>query len=96
MSARAVRRHHRRRMVRRARALLRRDGPPWPAREWSEGELDRSAARLADNISWCSCYSCGNPRRHHGFSVHSGRDEARTRQEVRADLNLREWEDEIG
>lgn len=96
MSTRALRRHHRHRMVKRARELLYREGPAWPAREWDERELEHWAACLADNLAWCSCYSCGNPRRHHGFTVYSHRHDFRTRQEIQADAAWRDWEDEIG
>jgi len=53
-------------------------------------ELHQAAVRLADNLAWCSCYSCGNPRRHFGFTVHSIRHEALTRQERRHLLDFHE------
>lgn len=86
--SRALRRHHRQRMVNRARALF-----TW----WGDTEerIRHTAPRLADNLVWCSCYSCGNPRRHFGFTVYSHRSEIRTPQEIRSDLDLQDQLDEI-
>ena len=56
---------------------------------------DQQATRIADYLAVCSCYSCGNPRRHHGFTVHSIRSEALTMQEKRSIVTLREWEEEM-
>jgi hypothetical protein len=81
--SRALRRHHRQRMVNRARALFARWGD-------DEERIRHTAPRLADNLAWCSCYSCGNPRRHLGFSVYSYRDEMRTRQEILSDIDFRD------
>ena len=55
---RALRRHHRARMIKKARAVL-------AARfgYWGERNRDLNAKRLADNITSCSCWMCGNPRR---------------------------------
>ena len=50
---RALRRSHKRRMGRKAVAAY-----PW---------MDAGRARrLADHMAHCSCYACGNPRRHFG------------------------------
>ena len=84
--SRALRRHHRARMVNRARALFARWGD-------TEEVIRRNAPRLADNLAWCSCYSCGNPRRHFGFTVHGHSFEALTRQEMRNLLDFREQVD---
>lgn len=53
----AYRRHHRQRMLERAKRKLRDwgDDPVW---------IEQSALRWADNLAKCSCYMCGNPRRH--------------------------------
>jgi len=86
--SRALRRHHRQRMVNKARALFTR---------WGEDEerVNRNAPKFADNLCWCSCYSCGNPRRHLGFTVTHRKDEIRTPQEIRADFDLQEQVEEI-
>ena len=36
----------------------------WSCIEYTEDELDIAASALADNIKNCSCYMCGNPRKH--------------------------------
>ncbi len=85
MSKRALRRHHRARMVTRAkRIFLNRGDEPEQAEKW--------ASRLANHLAWCSCYSCGNPRRYYGFTMFSIRSEALTLQERAAALRLVEWE----
>ena len=88
MSSRTLRRHHRARMIQKARNLFARWGE-------DEGRINRNAPRLADNLQWCSCYSCGNPRRWNGFTVYSHRSEIRTPQEIRSDLDWAEWKKEI-
>ena len=56
---------------------------------------DKYAVKVADYLAVCSCYSCGNPRRHYGFTVYSFRSQALTIQERRAALYLKEWEDDF-
>jgi len=70
-------------MVNKARALFTR---------WGEDEerVKRNAPKFADNLCWCSCYSCGNPRRHLGFTVYGKTNSILTRQEVRAEFTLKE------
>ena len=60
----------------------------WPH---TESEIRVAASKLADNIAICSCYSCGNPRRHHGFW--SGY--TRTMQERRAEMAERDQVEEF-
>lgn len=86
--SRALRRHHRQRMVNRARALFRRWGD-------TEERIRHTAPRLADNLVWCSCYSCGNPRRHFGFCIYGKTNSILTRQEVFAELSHKEQLEEI-
>jgi hypothetical protein len=78
-------------MVKRAKDLLDWHNPRLPSFRLEEEKLQALALRRADNIVWCSCYSCGNPRRHLGFTVYSHRDEIRTRQEILADLTFEDW-----
>lgn len=68
MSTRAARRHNARRMRQRAKHV-------WE-RVWHRDPNGQQTSRMADNVQQCSCWSCGNPRRHFG---------AKTRQEKRAD-----------
>lgn len=78
MSSRALRRHHRVRMIERAKFVVRR-WFGWTDR-LSEDELHRRAAKVADNLAVCSCRACCNPR-------HADRWQGPTltRQEQRAD-----------
>lgn len=64
---RAERRHHRERMKRKAAKL-------YPGQE---------PGRFADNLTPCSCWMCGNPRRHRGKGTEA---EGRSRQELVAAL----------
>jgi len=75
-------------MVNKARELFTR---------WGEDEerIGRNAPRLADNLCWCSCYSCGNPRHHFGFTVYGNTNSILTRQEVNSELAFREQLEEI-
>lgn len=67
---RALRRHHRDRMLRRTlRSLVMRDWYTQP----DANELRQRALRWYNNLKKCSCYMCGNPRRYEGY---------RTRQEL--------------
>ncbi|QDV38599.1 hypothetical protein [Tautonia plasticadhaerens] len=56
---RAARRHQRSRMIERARRCLKFTGIPDPDRE-------AFALRNHDHLASCSCWMCGNPRRHLG------------------------------
>lgn len=75
-------------MIQKARALFKRWGD-------EEERIDRNAPRLADNLAWCSCYSCGNPRRHFGFCIYGHTNSILTRQEVAAELALQEGKEEM-
>jgi len=74
MRTRAERRHYTERVKAKARYL--------GAVIWGHGEeFGEVLARFADSIPTCSCYMCGNPRRHF---------KRRTRKE-RVDTLLDEW-----
>lgn len=51
-------------------------------------KADEQATRIHDHLKVCSCSGCGNPRR-------GGWDEPRTRQELRAELDLQDQLEEI-
>jgi hypothetical protein len=53
-SKRAERRHHSKRMKEKARRFARQDGYRDP----------ENMARLHNHLASCSCYACGNPRKH--------------------------------
>jgi len=58
---RALRRHHRQRMIRHALRTY--------ALRWWKDDPDvqrRCALRLYNNLAKCSCWMCGNPRRYEG------------------------------
>lgn len=61
------RRHQRDRMRHRAYKVI--QSWHWGCNPLTESETQFMAARLADNLAICSCYSCRNARRNHGFSV---------------------------
>ena len=65
---RALRRHHRARMIAYAREVT---GRFWG---FTPDELRRKAVRIRDHLAACSCWMCGNPRRYWG---------ERTWQEIR-------------
>lgn len=73
-SKRALRRHHRRRMIVRSARMVR---DTWGLDPW-ESHL---APRFANNMKHCSCHMCGNPRKYW---------KAVTRQEEAAALSERE------
>ena len=79
-SKRSIRRHHKQRMIQRAKRSL-------VFRRFSSGERVHFARRFADHLKFCSCeYSCGNVR-HNGWS--SGKVRL-TRQELRHRLEFAE------
>lgn len=87
MSGRALRRHHRARIRRRALRILNQF-------QWGERPLkidDPWVYRRANNYTVCSCWMCGNVRRLKG-----GNGPERTRQEHLAELNLREQITDLG
>jgi hypothetical protein len=59
-SKRALRRHHRQRMIQRAlRSLV--------LSSWDDEETRlQTAIRWHNNLKKCSCWMCGNPRRYEG------------------------------
>lgn len=57
MRGRAIRRHHRQRMIRRMERIIR---DCWQTQN-SETWIALTARRLADNRAWCSCLVCRNP-----------------------------------
>jgi hypothetical protein len=66
---RAARRHHRDRMIERAkRSLMYRDMPT--------PDRDTFALKNHDHLASCSCWMCGNPRRHLGeMTIQEQRDD---------------------
>ena len=77
-SKRATRRHHKQRMIQRAKRSL-------ALRRFSNDERVHFAGKFADHLKVCSCeYSCGNVR-HNGWS--SGEIKL-TRQELRNRLEF--------
>ncbi|MEW4569411.1 hypothetical protein AB1L88_16220 [Tautonia sp. JC769] len=68
--ARAARRHHRSRMIARAKRSIK-------LSFMSTRERERFARKAHDHLASCSCWMCGNPRRWFGEP---------TRQERRAEL----------
>lgn len=86
MSKRAIRRHHRARVVERAVHIRRQWWSDCP----DEDELLLVAKKHADHLAACSCVSCGNPRRFQGLY-----SPVLTRQEQLSDLYLREALDEL-
>ena len=63
---RALRRHHRQRMI--ARALK-----SWNIVGRPEEERLQRALRRYDNMQWCSCYMCGQRRKWYGLTVQERR-----------------------
>ena len=90
-SRRALRRHHRERVIAKARIATRRWHSSYD-QDWrdplsapSHAKADAQAVRLADHLCACSkaYHGCGN-RRHGGF------EDPRTFPEVRADVDFAE------
>ena len=85
MSKRAIRRHHYQRLKRKRYQWwdICRAPAPWISAElrpelcryqWWDGDIDNeTAAFLVNTPTPCSCFACGNPRRHFG---------EKTRQEI--------------
>lgn len=59
-TSRALRRHHRARMQRRAHKMMQEWG--WFSNFSSEEETHRYISRYRDNMAICSCYACRNQR----------------------------------
>lgn len=76
---RALRRHHTRRMHKRAVEMVK--GWYWPPEAPSRQELFETARRYRDHMKVCSCSSCGNPRN----NVWSHRREKMTMPERKAE-----------
>jgi len=107
MSKRALRRHHRQRMVEKAKKIVRRMFSAYePDHVWSREDrcweapeppdiarYDDRAVRFADHLKVCSrrWCGCGNVRRHRGYN-----GPVLTRQERFAEMALRQWEWEWG
>lgn len=70
-SKRAIRRHHRARLNKRARFIVTKT---WSWADYNEDYIMWLVNRRRDNMQMCSCMSCGNPR-------HSGWHEELTMQE---------------
>lgn len=51
---------------------------------WWAGGSERATGKVAQSRKLCSCWACGNPRRHFGTL---------TRQEVRLVEDINTWED---
>jgi hypothetical protein len=96
MSKRAERRHHRARVVAKAKKIMRKWcsayepdflGDPGPPKSPDFTRYDGQARKVADNLSRCSLRWCGcrNPRRQRGYN-----GSVLTRQERLAALHLRE------
>ncbi len=64
MSKRAIRRHHQYRILAKARFILRIQD--WDVFLDSVERFEQIAYLRANNFVVCSCYGCGNPRRHFG------------------------------
>lgn len=79
-SKRALRRHHRQRMIARAlRSLMVLCLP-------EEYRLQR-ALRLSNNLKWCSCYMCGNYRKYRGPTVQDLRQMCALKYDDRTDAD---------
>jgi len=76
---RSIRRHFKEKMKRRTKMILKRWGMKDPT--------DPIVGKHCDNLTKCSCYMCGNPRRLHKDKL--------TRQEIEAELEEKEWKIEI-
>ena len=70
---RALRRHHRRRMIAHARHVL----STIYGREYTAEELKRAARRYHDHLKMCSCYLCGNRRKWGGPTLQERRMQQR-------------------
>lgn len=66
---RALRRHHRRRLIARAVRIYRR----LALHGWSEEEIVMRAVRLHNNLQGCSCWMCGHQRKWFGPTIQERR-----------------------
>jgi hypothetical protein len=57
-SKRALRRHHHARILARTRRIVRR----WFSDNPDPAAIDRCARKLRDNLKFCTCHACRNPR----------------------------------
>jgi hypothetical protein len=83
MSKRALRRHHRARMLARAESVQRKW---WGGIKVDPLKLALAARKLADNLKCCSCFMCGNVRRFGGWVAPK-----LARQEIVSRMTLREF-----
>ena len=60
MKSRAERRHHRHRMLKHAKHILKYG---W---QYERSLIDDKARKIANNAAVCSCSMCGNQRKHFG------------------------------
>ena len=105
MSQRALRRHHRDRMIAKARIVTRRwhssydpDQLEWVRSQQfldpkgiDHTDADKQAVRVADHLAICPCFGCRNPRHAKGWG-----GPVRTRQEQAHELSLGEQLGELG
>lgn len=63
---RAFRRHHAGRLLARARQITRLNFVERASPDDRERQCDAMARRIRDHLAGCSCWMCGNPRRHFG------------------------------
>ena len=75
---RALRRHHKDRFRRKAREI---------GKRWEVKDVEGFCRKSADNLTSCSCWMCGNPRRW---------GKRKTRKEIEADRKFREELEELG
>ena len=75
MHLRTMRRHHTQRVKAKAKRIIK---EAWRTKD---GSLDEWVNKNADHLKSCSCYMCGNPRRHFNLE---------TIQEQRAKQNVEE------
>ena len=77
---RALRRHHRQRMIARARRVM------WYL-AFNDTERHEWARRNHDHMKVCSCWMCGNPRKREGPTTQERRQSQRTPEDDRAPRN---------
>ena len=62
-TSRSIRRHHRQRIIDRAKRYYQHN-QTYFSQPYSGKQLDNYCAKWANNLATCSCFGCGNPRRH--------------------------------